>query len=467
MMTSPRTENEHARLSPTPPPQTGHSLSRSLPDSSPRLKAGNTYAVHPSYDPLSDYESSLSFGQPSPQFSQASDNSSLRRPGLNDSPASSILSSSHSTGLSSAHVIGENAHFKRVPAGRDLARQFDDRRDTIKPSHSTPAGLSSFAGSSSWDSPVRQSGWSSDRSTVSSAAFGLQSDHAASSLEACLEDLRLMTEEDAVGIDGTTAALDILFNRDSDDFSYAAKLPPPRRPQVPHSHSTPSLPLARDVARSERHAYAKTAPPAVSRCTTCRKECKGDDLRNTGDGQNFCRSCYAERFLPKCRKCALPIEGSAVTSSDGKISGKYHPKCFACFDCSAAFLDAEFYVLDRKPCCQSCWHKANNSMCVGCQRPIEGPCVSLVGEDNGHGGRYHPEHFVCSYKPCGLGLPDYHFLVGSLPYCEDHAWGPPVPPTSDARHMQHGVERAPEPRRGTDTYNSKRAQKRKTIITVR
>ncbi|KAK4051937.1 hypothetical protein OIV83_002642 [Microbotryomycetes sp. JL201] len=448
-------------------------ISRSLPDSTSQLRP-HAYAVHPSHIPqaqdTSDLESSLSFGHPSPQFSQASDLSYRRRHGLDDSPASSILSN----GPSSAHVLAEIDYFKRGPARRDLTRQFDDRRDTIKPSHSTPAGLSSFASSSGWDSPLRQSGWSSDRSTMSSAAFGLQSDHAASSLEACLEDLRLMTEEDGAGLDGTTAALDILFSRNSGDFGEEKMIaPPPRRPQVPHSHSTPSLPLLREAVRE---------PVAVSainhRCTTCRKQCRGEDLRSTGDGQSFCRTCYADRFLPKCRKCIRPIEGSAVTSSDGKISGKYHPECFACFECTRPFKDAEFYVLDRKPCCQSCWHKANNSMCIGCNRPIEGPCVSLVGEDNGHGGRYHPEHFVCSFTSCALPLPDYHFLIGSLPYCEDHAWGPSSQSTvSQSRRDRQNSRARAQPSRDQDhhyaaertgsTYSSRRAQKRKTIITLR
>ncbi|KAK4058277.1 hypothetical protein OIO90_000434 [Microbotryomycetes sp. JL221] len=392
-------------------------------------------SVHPSHNPHEfdnyDYDNNFNFGQPSPQMSTTSDGSSSRwrQRFNNESPASSIMSQSPSN---SPLFNPSKRSFMDLNGKNLLTNHFnnDHRRDTIKASHSTPANLSSFAASNNdtnnttnvaplslWEtSPVRRSQWSaSDRSTTCSSAFGLTS-----SLEACLEDLRLMTEHD--NEQDTSAVLDDLLNFENDNNlprhhhqqpqqqqNMTSPLPLPlRRPQVPHSHSSPSLPTtARMIPQSE--------------CTTCHKICtKPQDVRNNGDGVPFCRTCYAERFLPKCRKCKQPIEGSAVTSSDGKISGKYHPQCFGCFECNVSFDNDEFYVFERKPCCQRCWHKANNSMCVGCQQPIEGPCVSLVGED---GGRYHPEHFICSMTNCHVSLPEFHFLIGSLPFCEQHAFG--------------------------------------------
>lgn len=63
----------------------------------------------------------------------------------------------------------------------------------------------------------------------------------------------------------------------------------------------------------------------------------------------FCHPCYAELYLPKCRKCDGPIERGAVTDRVGKVLGKYHSECFNCFKCSAKFPNGEFYVWDRKP----------------------------------------------------------------------------------------------------------------------
>jgi hypothetical protein len=44
---------------------------------------------------------------------------------------------------------------------------------------------------------------------------------------------------------------------------------------------------------------------------------------------------------------------------------------------------------DGKPYCQYDYHLLNGSLCANrsCGSPIEGPCVSLGGEENGGGGR--------------------------------------------------------------------------------
>lgn len=73
---------------------------------------------------------------------------------------------------------------------------------------------------------------------------------------------------------------------------------------------------------------------------------------------------------------------------------------------------------------------------------IEGPCVSLPGEEGEHGSRCkpisirncidalvltrsalldHPKCFVCSHPACTILLDEYHYILGGLPYCERHA----------------------------------------------
>lgn len=110
-----------------------------------------------------------------------------------------------------------------------------------------------------------------------------------------------------------------------------------RRQHIPYSQSAPSFPSL------ERNSVAKPNPstssstgnlsglasggrsaskPQASHCTTCRRVCSQPEIQRAGDGQTFCRPCYADRFLPKCRKCKHPIEGGAVASSDGKVLGK-------------------------------------------------------------------------------------------------------------------------------------------------
>jgi hypothetical protein len=62
-----------------------------------------------------------------------------------------------------------------------------------------------------------------------------------------------------------------------------------------------------------------SSPPAV--CQTCRTSVSPTQAVER-DGARLCGSCYAERYLPKCRKCKLAIEGRAIGSGDGKVKGK-------------------------------------------------------------------------------------------------------------------------------------------------
>lgn len=39
------------------------------------------------------------------------------------------------------------------------------------------------------------------------------------------------------------------------------------------------------------------------------------------------------RVVHQCRRCDLPIEKQAVSSSDGQLKGKYHRNCFNCHEC--------------------------------------------------------------------------------------------------------------------------------------
>lgn len=96
----------------------------------------------------------------------------------------------------------------------------------------------------------------------------------------------------------------------------------------------------------------------------------------------------------QCRRCNLPIEKQAVSSSDGQLKGKYHRDCFNCHTCQKPFPDKSFYVLEGKPFCAYHYHEANGSLCAarGCGQPIEGECaVSHEGE------RYHPGCLTCEW----------------------------------------------------------------------
>jgi len=134
-------------------------------------------------------------------------------------------------------------------------------------------------------------------------------------------------------------------------------------------------------------------------------------------GRVLCDQCWKNMYLPKCRRCDLPIEKQAVSSSDGQLKGKYHRDCFNCHICHKPFPDKTFYVYDGRPYCAYHYHEANGSLCAAssCGQPIEGPCAVAHS-----GARYHPDHFICEFPRCTTSLDEYYEADGKM-FCERHA----------------------------------------------
>ena len=137
----------------------------------------------------------------------------------------------------------------------------------------------------------------------------------------------------------------------------------------------------------------------------------------------------------QCRRCNLPIEKQAVSSSDGQLKGKYHRDCFNCHSCHVSsftcayrivadgdcvqkpFPDKTFYVYDGRPYCSYHYHETNGSLCAAssCGQPIEGPCAVAHS-----GAKFHPEHFLCEFPRCAMRLDEYYEADGKI-FCERHA----------------------------------------------
>ncbi|KAG6877029.1 hypothetical protein C0993_010962, partial [Termitomyces sp. T159_Od127] len=118
-------------------------------------------------------------------------------------------------------------------------------------------------------------------------------------------------------------------------------------------------------------------------CLKCNEMIENGRWIATESGSVLCERCWKHMYLPKCRRCDLPIENAAVSSADGQLRGKYHRECFNCYVCHKSFPDKSFYVFDGKPLCKYHYHEANESLCAAtlCGQPIEGPCaVSHTGD---------------------------------------------------------------------------------------
>lgn len=338
------------------------------------------------------------------------------------------------------------------------------RREPIKASQSTPNSLSSFAGR----------GGRGEETRARVATAGVTRPRAGRDLDACMEDLRIMTEDD--DHDGGAALLNEFFvERPQSKWVGPNDNPPAAKPpRLPFNSvttkplfgagkdSTPPTSLATLRLNSTQPTSNPNPrpPPAPARrptnvsCSACHKLVDPATATTSGDAQMpFCQACYADRFLPRCRKCHEPIAGGAVSSSDGKVGGKYHPGCFSCFECDAPFPSGEFYVWDAKPVCARHYAAHNNSLCANaaCGAPVEGECVSLIDEG---GGRFHPEHFACARAGCEVSLREMHWVLNGLPWCERHAVTSPAAVTARL------------PRKGGED-GAARARKRMTIVTRR
>ncbi|KAJ1501441.1 hypothetical protein HMI54_012703 [Coelomomyces lativittatus] len=151
------------------------------------------------------------------------------------------------------------------------------------------------------------------------------------------------------------------------------------------------------------HASCLTCQKCKRRMSECLSETNPMHVKN---GRPICHQCGASH----CSGCKRVIErNSRVCAALGK---KYHVACFQCLRCGAPFPDKSFYVFENEPHCQMCYHIVNDSLCRGCETPIEGPCVSVLE------GRFHPECFSC--VTCGELLTGVYYAFDNQSYCEHH-----------------------------------------------
>ena len=64
-------------------------------------------------------------------------------------------------------------------------------------------------------------------------------------------------------------------------------------------------------------------------CARCNKPIDPDVGHVEKNNKVYCPHDFTDLFLPKCRACNRPVE-KAVSSSDGKLEGKWHASCFCC-----------------------------------------------------------------------------------------------------------------------------------------
>lgn len=133
--------------------------------------------------------------------------------------------------------------------------------------------------------------------------------------------------------------------------------------KTPESHLSPSFPL------ESGNLLLSPASPAAAPKSPARKP-------KTNKG--------------KCRGCQELIHGKSVSSADGRLTGRYHKRCFVCTTCKEPFRTADFYILENQPYCGRHYHLLNGSMCMSCDRGIEGQYLETELKQ-----KFHPSCFTC------------------------------------------------------------------------
>lgn len=212
----------------------------------------------------------------------------------------------------------------------------------------------------------------------------------------------------------------------------SSPLPLPSPSHSDRSLEPPRIPLqvSSSPQRSPDLRSGPTPSPTSSRprrqCANCGEAVGGSRRFVERDGIVLCEADWKKLYLPACRRCRLPIEKSAVSSSDGQLKGKWHRACFTCSRCDKPFAGHDFYVYDGRPWCQYHYAEEANTLCSApeCRQPIEGPCIlapatSATSKEQ----RYHPGHLKC--KVCGdQNMFEYYEIAtgnGTTDkYCELH-----------------------------------------------
>lgn len=180
--------------------------------------------------------------------------------------------------------------------------------------------------------------------------------------------------------------------------------------EIPEPPSVqPSTPDAEGFEQNEGHEIRHTPSP----------DWKIPRPENSPIPRPHTRS--ATRSKGKCKGCGDTITGKSISSSDGRLTGRYHRGCFVCFECNSPFQSTDFYVLNNHPFCAQHYHERNGSLCSTCHSGIEGQYLETVEQNQNRPERrrFHPDCLQC--RTCNILLKGDYFEWNGGIYCERDA----------------------------------------------
>ncbi|XP_076458711.1 PDZ and LIM domain protein 7-like isoform X2 [Babylonia areolata] len=195
-------------------------------------------------------------------------------------------------------------------------------------------------------------------------------------------------------------------------------------------------------ARRGRVGEAVTKPPSTDRipvCASCKIAIRGPFVTALGScwcpdhficanpqcgvklidigfveegGYLYCERDYEKYMAPHCNKCNGAIIGECVNA----LQTTWHPTCFLCTQCKQPIGGNQFHIEEGKPYCEKDWAAMFQTMCAGCDFPIEpgDRWVEAMSKN------FHAECFNCS--TCQVSLEGVPFIAkGGKAFCKKHA----------------------------------------------
>lgn len=129
-------------------------------------------------------------------------------------------------------------------------------------------------------------------------------------------------------------------------------------------------------------------------------------------GKLYCERDYERYLAPQCKKCNKSILGECVNA----LQAQWHPDCFLCTHCKLPIGGNQFHIEEGKPYCEKDWTAMFQTMCAGCDFPIEpgDRWVEAMSKN------FHAECFNCA--TCQVSLEGQPFVArAGKAFCKKHA----------------------------------------------
>lgn len=102
-------------------------------------------------------------------------------------------------------------------------------------------------------------------------------------------------------------------------------------------------------------------------CSKCKQNLSGNTFHQKKNKQ-YCYKCFLQLFGKTCYQCKKPIEEKCINA----MNQFWHSHCFCCNVCSKPLQQSQFVMHAGQPCHKSCYHQKYSPKCLICEAPLAG-----------------------------------------------------------------------------------------------